>query len=333
MFFARCKLLLCVSVLSVSSQLAHSQEQLTVRDSWTPSGLQAAWHWALEKDLFKKNGLDVAYEDGNGSTTTVQLVASSKFDVGFTDLSVMAVGRDKGMPLTSVCGLIRKTSLGVFVPKGSGLKTPKDLEGKEVIYTATSFEAPFIDPFLRAGGTSREKVKLTSVDAAAKVSTYADGHGDGMITSIPYGAPYVNKKRPSDNILFGDYGLVLPSYGLVVREDTLRNMRAAIQKLAAVFRDSWQAIIDGGDKTVAEAADIIIKRRPDAKLDRDTTIELIKDHIPYFYTENTKEKPLCWQSEADWQATIKDMEEAKVVKARTKPTDYFTNDLIKVSVQ
>ncbi|GAA4332160.1 ABC transporter substrate-binding protein [Pigmentiphaga soli] len=318
-------LLLGLCPLAVPAQ---QSETFTVRDSWTPSGLQAGWHWGLEKAIFARHGVTVRHEDGNGSTTTVQLVSTGQIDVGYTDLSVMAIARGKGAPIVSIAGLIKKTSLGVFVPKGSGMKTPKDLEGKEVIYTATSFEAPFIDTFLRAGGASRDKVNLVSVDASAKVSTYVNGRGDAMITSLPFGAPYVQGPRPSDTISFGDYGLVLPSYGLVVREQTLKSRREGLRRLTAAFLESWQQIVDGGESAIAEAADIMIRRRPDAKLDRAQTMASIREHIPYFKTEATKSEPLGIQSEQDWKAVIRSLEEAGLIPAGSRPAQYYTNDLI-----
>lgn len=305
---------------------ALAQETFTVRDSWTVSGLQAGWFWAEEKGYFAKAGIKVVHEDGNGSTTTVQLVGAGQFDVGHGDLSVMAIARGKGVPLKAIGGLIQKTSLGVFVSQGSGLKTPKDLEGKEVIYTSTSFEAPFLDAFLSAGGTTREKVKLISVDASAKISTYVAGRGDGMITSIPFGLPFL-KKRPSDYILFADYDLAIPSYGLLVREDTLSKRRDGLAKLSAAFYRAWTEIVDGGAAAAGEAADIIIKRRPDAKLDRSVVIDTIVEHIKYFRTPNTASKPLGVQTSEDWTRTIASLEGAKLVPAGSKPADYFTNEL------
>ena len=59
--------------------------------------------------------------------------------------------------------------IGLLVPRGSNLKSPKDLAGKKIIFTAGSLEAPFLDTFLKAGGLKREQVELLSVEAAAKV--------------------------------------------------------------------------------------------------------------------------------------------------------------------
>src|ERR1700704_6104707 len=80
-------------------------EKVTVRDSWTPSSLQASWHCGMAKGLFQAKGIEIAHEDGNGSTTTATLVANKSFDIGWGDLSTMAIGRGKGMKLVSVMGL------------------------------------------------------------------------------------------------------------------------------------------------------------------------------------------------------------------------------------
>jgi NitT/TauT family transport system substrate-binding protein len=328
MFAPRLAVLFAGVALAVGGLQAVAQEKVKVRDSWVPGGVQAPWHWGLEKGIFRKHGLDLTHEDGNGSTVTVQLVGADKIDVGYGDLSAMAIGREKGMRIVSISGLMRQTTQGIFVPKDSGIKKIKDLEGKDLIYTATSFEGPFMDAFLRAGGTGRDKVNLISVDSASKVSAYASGRGHAMITSVPYGAPQVERARPSDAIALADYGFVLPSYGLMVHENTLKSRPEMLRRVTAAFLESWQQIIDGGDRTAGEAIDIMIKRRPDAKLDRAQNIGIITQHIPYFYTANTKGKPLGWQSPEDWQATIKVMEEAKLIKPGSKPANYFTNDFI-----
>jgi NitT/TauT family transport system substrate-binding protein len=206
------------------------------------------------------------------------------------------------------------------------LKTPKDLEGKTVIYTAASVEGPYMDSFFAAGGADRSKVNLVSVDLAAKMSTYASGTGDAVVTTIPYGAPLV-KPRTSETIEFADYGFVLPGYGMYVHEDTLKAKLEAIRKVVGVMRQVWTEM--STDSGAEECADIFIKQRPDAKLLRDQLIEQIKLQIPYFYTEATKGKPIGWQAEEDWRDTIKTLERAKLIPAGTKPSDYFTNELIK----
>jgi NitT/TauT family transport system substrate-binding protein len=302
--------------------------KVKIRDSWVPGGASSIFYYAYEKGIFAKHGLDVTHEDGNGSTVTVQLVATKQVEVGHGDLSAMAIGRGKGMKVISIGGLMRGTALGIFVPKGSGLKTVKDLEGKEILYTATSFEGPFMDAILKAGGTSREKVNLVSLDATSKVSTYNAGRGTGMVTTIPYGTSAVSKARPSDVIRFSDYGMVLPSYGLIVHEDTIREKPEMLRRLVAAYFEAWTSIISSPAEIDA-TAQAIIKRRPDAKIDAAQIVEYVNLNREFFYTKNTTGWPLGVQSDLDWASTIKAMEEAKLLKPGTKPAEYFTNAFFK----
>jgi NitT/TauT family transport system substrate-binding protein len=301
-------------------------ETVTVRDSWTPSALSAGWECGIAKGLFKAQGIDIVHEDGNGSTTTVTLVAAKKFDIGWGDLSNMAIGRGKGMRVVSVMGLLRKTQLGIFVPAGSGIKTPKDLEGKTVLYTASSVEGPYLDAFFAAAGTSASKIDLLNVDSNAKISAYNAGQGMGVITTIPFGAPLINASRKSDTIEFADYGFVLPGYGMYVNEDTLKEKKETIRKVVHGMIESWKGIMAKGG--AEECADLLIKQRPDAKLDRAQLIDQITQHIPYLYTVATKGKPLGYQAESDWAQTVKNLESAKLIPPGSKPTDYFINEFI-----
>ncbi|MBM3573971.1 MAG: hypothetical protein FJX52_16675, partial [Alphaproteobacteria bacterium] len=98
------------AALGLASQ-AHSQamDKLTVRLDWAPHGMHAPIHLAIEKGWFKRANLDVQVEDGNGSVVTTQLVGSGNFDVGHANLSSVAMGKSKGIPVISIAGFVRKS--------------------------------------------------------------------------------------------------------------------------------------------------------------------------------------------------------------------------------
>lgn len=313
-----------LSILIATPASASDLIKVKIRDSWVPGGASSVFYYAYEKRIFERHGLDVVHEDGNGSAVTVQLVATKQAEVGHGDLSAMAIGRGKGMKVISVGSLMRGTALAIFVPKGSGIKTPKDLEGKEVLYTATSFEGPFMDTILKAGGTSREKVNLISVDAASKVTSYNAGRGMGMVTTIPYGTSAVQKARPSDVIRFSDYGMALPSYGLIVHEDTLKEKPEMLRRLVAAYFEAWSSIISSPAEIEATGSSLA-KRRPDSKIDPKQIVDYVNLNREFFFTKNTEGRPLGWQSELDWANTIRTMEDAKLLKPGSKPSEYFTN--------
>lgn len=319
-WFPAAALLFLVLPFAPAQSLA--DDKLSLRLDWIPNGSHAPFFLAEQKGWFRKAGLDVTIEDGTGSVVTIQLVGAGQFDVGHANLSALAIARGKGLPVISIAGFVRKSDMGVLVPAGSGWRTPKDLEGRKVAFTAGSLEGPFIDTFF---GASRGKVELLSVDAAAKVSTYVSGSADAVVSSVPYVLPLVAAKRPSDGILFADSGLDLPGFGLFTTASTLAAKREAIKKLTNVITSAWGYVRDGH---VDEAVDAIMKSRPQLSLNAAVLKNQVEQFEGYFYTEATRGRPFGVQSDVDWDRTIKVMENAGVLPRGSKPSDYFTNDLI-----
>ena len=314
---------LAAALLALFAGAALAQDKLSVRLDWTPWGTHAPIHLAQQKGWFKQNGLEVEVEDGNGSVTTVQLVGAGKFDVGHASLAPMMIARDKGLPVKAIANFVRRNDIGLLVPRGT-LKGPKELAGKKLIFTAGSLEAPFLDLFLAAGGLKRDQVELINVEAAAKVPTYAAARGDGVFSTVPFVQPSVETSRASDAILFSDYGLQFPSFGLVSSEEKIKARGPALRRFASVVAGSWEYILKGHED---EAVKAIIAQRPQAKLDAKILRAQLEALKGYFVTPATKGQPMGVMAEADWTAGIKTMASVKLIK-EGKAADFYTNDLL-----
>ena len=252
--------------LSFAFNSAAQAERLTVRLDFIPVGFHTAMHLANEKGWFAREGLEVDIQDGTGSLNTIQLVGSGQVDVGQVQLGVMAIAREKGIPVKSFAGFVRKSDLGVIVPRDSGIKTVKDLKGKKLLCFSASPWAPFIGNFLAKGGLDSSSVEISMVPPATMASVYMAKGADGIMTVEPFGLPIVEKMRPSTSIRLADYGINFPSYGLIATETTIANRKDALAKFAKVQIETWEYIWSGH---VDEAVDALIKARPNIKLDRD----------------------------------------------------------------
>jgi NitT/TauT family transport system substrate-binding protein len=303
---------------------AMAQEKLAVRLDWTPWGAHAAIHLAAEKGWFKQNGIEAAVEDGNGSVTTVQLVGSGRFDVGHASLAPMMIARDKGLTVRAIANFARKNDIGLLVPRGGSMKGPRDLVGKKIVFTAGSLEAPFLDTFLAAGSVKREQVELLNVEAAAKVPTYAAGRADGVFSTVPFVLPAVEANRASDAILFSDYGLQFPSFGLISSEDKIKERAAAIRRFASVVSGAWEYILNGGE---GEAVKAIIAQRPQAKLNPQVLRAQIESLKSFFSTPASKGLPMGVMADADWVAGIKTMASVNLIKSAPS-SSFYTNDML-----
>lgn len=322
--------LLFVTVLALgtvaTTRSALAQDKLKVMTDWSPHGMHAGLFLAKQKGWFQEAGLDVEILDGKGSTATIQQVGAGQIDVGFAQLAAMAVARSNGVPLTSIACYVRAGDNGVMVPKGAGYKTMKDLEGKRVAYAAASTTGPFMDAFLKASGTSRDKMTLVNVDAGSLVNVYTSGNVDAVSSTVAFFLPIVEKVRPSEGIMWADAGLRLPGYGLLVQQRMVAERAALLQKFVPVVNRAWSYIFDNH---VDEAVDAILKQRPNEKLDPAVLKAQVQLYMPLFTTPATKGKPMGWQAEEDWAAALKAMEDAGVIKPGSKPSDYFTNQFIK----
>jgi NitT/TauT family transport system substrate-binding protein len=312
------------TVLGMAATASWAQDKLAVRLDWTPWGIHGAIHLASEKGWFKQNGIDATIEDGNGSVTTVQLVGAGRFDIGNASLAPMMIARDKGLPVRAIANFARKNDIGLLVPRGSNLKAPKDLAGKKIIFTAGSLEAPFLDTFLAAGKLKREQVELLNVEAAAKVPTYAAQRADGVFSTVPFVLPAVEANRPSEAILFSDYGLQFPSFGLVSSEEKIKERGAAIRRFASVVAGAWEYILAGHED---EAVKAIIAQRPQAKLDPKVLRAQIDSLKAFFVTPNSKGLPMGVMADADWVAGIKTMASVNLIKD-APAGGFYTNDML-----
>jgi NitT/TauT family transport system substrate-binding protein len=320
---------LCLSALFVGASAATAQdkapEKLTMRLEWTAWGGHGPLFLAQQKGWLKEAGLEVDIQDGNGSNTTVQLVGSGQFDVGHASLAAMMIGRDKGLPLKAFAVFLRKNDLGLLIPADSDIHTPKDLAGKKLIYTAGSFEAPFLDTFLAAGGLKRDQVDLLSVDASSKIGLYATGHADGVFTSIVNVQPAVAKARTSRAIPFADYGLPAPSLGLFATEETIKKRGAALKKLSNVLVGAWAYVMNGHEE---EAVQALIKARPQAKLNADVLRAQIQLTEKFFNTPSSADLALGVMGKQDWQEATKTLADAKLIKADSDPHSFYVDGFV-----
>lgn len=304
---------------------AMATDALRVRLDWVPWGNQAAYHLAQENGLYKKYGLDVSLDDGNGSITTVQIVGNGEYDVGQTALATMAIGRSKGLPVKAIAGFVQQNDLGLMVPKDSGIKSAADLKGRKLVFTAGSLETPFLDRFLASGHLTRADVELLNVDASAKAGMYMMNRADGVFSSTSFLLAIVDAKRPTISIRFADIGLQFPTFGLFATEKSIAAKHDALRRFASVVAGCWAFIFDGHEDAGVKA---VMAARPQGKLDPKVLRQQIDTMKGYALTDAVRSLPFGTQALSDWQRAVAILSNAGVLDKPVDPADLFTNDLI-----
>jgi len=318
--------LLATPVLALCMAPAVAQDRLTVKLDFLPYGSHAPFWLAQDKGWFKDAGIEPSLEDGQGSNAAVRLVAAGKFDVGYVSLGSVIVARDKGVPVKAIAGILRKNDFGVLVGENTDIRVPKDLEGKLLYFSPSSVETLYMDLFFKKNGVDKSKINLTSIDLSTKVSTYMGGQGDAMFVPISI---YTIRAAPrlSRGILFADYGIPMPGFGLISSDDIIAQKPKALGAFVAAMQKAWGAVQTDPAMRVA-AIDALLANRPQAKLDRTIVTQQLDSVLPFLVTPGTEGKPLLWQSPAEWEGAIAINEEAGAIRPGAKAADFYTNQFV-----
>ena len=305
--------------------------KLTFQLEWVTLGYHSPFYLAAAKGWYKDAGLEVSITPGSGSNTTVQLIASGRSDVGHASLSSMAFARGKGVPVMAIANFFRTGDICLLVPNESTVMKVADLRGKKLIATAASFEAPFVDAFLAAGGLTRGDVTLENVDFATRNAVYARGGYDGIFGTPVGTGVQLEKVRPSRCILFADNGLNVPGFGIFATPTMLSKRGAALRALSSIIAGSW-TYITASPANAEDAVDALMVARAADRLDRADIMKQLRASYRFLHSARTKDAPIGVQNSDDWADAIAAMEKAKVINPGTKPADYFTNDYLDITL-
>jgi len=123
---------------------------------------------ASGKGFYSEEGLDVEIKKGIASGDTVKRVDVGTTTFGLADTSSVIEAMAAGAKIKIIGMLQVKPPHTLFVLKSSGINKPKDLEGKTIGGPPTDANIIVFPVFAELTGIDRSKVKIVSIDVAAK---------------------------------------------------------------------------------------------------------------------------------------------------------------------
>ena len=163
---------------------AHAADQVTLRTNWFFYGSHSIFFLGKEKGFYEKEGIDLTVKEGNGSSNAVRLVANGDSTFAYGSASTMLQLAAQGAPVISVAEIDAEGTDAVLVNPDSGIKTFKDLEGKEVLTTAGAGVNTFFPVAAENAGVDVSKIHLVNVAESALVSSYLHGMAPALLGGI-----------------------------------------------------------------------------------------------------------------------------------------------------
>lgn len=223
---------------------------------WVFQGPTAPFLLALDRGYYKAEGLDVTMDPGQGSAGTVQRIATGAYQIGFADVNSIIEynAKNPGKEVLCVFMAYDFAPFGVYALKKSGIKEPKDLEGKKL--GAPVFDASFrlFPAFAKKNGITKwEHVNLTP---QLREQSLVQGSVD-FISGHYFSSMLDLKARgvKFDDIVamrYVDYGLDLYANGIVVSPEMAKDDKTVIGFVRASLK-GWKDTIADNKAAIAAA--------------------------------------------------------------------------------
>jgi NitT/TauT family transport system substrate-binding protein len=235
---------------------ASAQTPVKFTLDWVFQGPTSPFLVALEKGYYKAEGLDVTMDPGQGSAGAVQRVATGAYQIGFADVNATIEynAKNPGKEVMCVFMAYDHAPFGVYALKKSGIKTPKDLEGKKL--GAPVFDASFrlFPAFAKINGITKwEHVNLTpqlrEQSLVQGTVDFISGHYFSSILDLEA------RGVKFDDIVamrYVDYGMDVYANGIVVSADMAKDEKAVKGFIVATLK-GWKDVVANPKVGIAAA--------------------------------------------------------------------------------
>lgn len=301
---------------------AHAADDVTLRLDWVLGGYHAVWHYAKEKGVFAKNGININLREGRGSMTTSQTVGNQSDEFGTADGGAMMVLRSKGLKVKMVAGYLRTGPSALIFPKSKGWKSWKDVKGAKIADSAGGSTIFLFKAVEKAMGMSGNKIVL--VAPPAKVSSVLSGKVDGTNSFGFLQKPIMESKgTPAAYLSFASAGVNVPGLAVIAHEDLIKNKADLVRRMVASTQEALKIVQENPEAAI----DALRKIKP--TMNREVHLAILKSSFDLYHSAASKGKPLGWIPPADIETAQNLLVEYEQIKTKVATSDYFTNAFIR----
>ena len=314
--------LLLTAALAVSTSLATAQDAVSLRLNWYLGGLHVPYYYGKEMGFFKQEGIDLTINEGRGSGNTVQVVAAGSDTFGMADSSSLITTASKGADVKSVMSLLNSTGFSVVSLASTGIKTPKDLEGKSFAVSPGDPLGQLFRALAAHNKLDMDKIRFVQVDPAAKVVAVLEKKVDGLLGGADDQFFLIKYKGQQPAALrYADHGANIVGMTILTTGATIKNNPDLVRRFVKASVRSWEE----AKKNPNAAVDAAMKVKPD--LNRQSTLDQMMVDIELLDSANFKGE-VEMRAKADWDQTIALLKQYRDLSTTEPWTTFHTNEFL-----
>ena len=311
-----------LAVLAASSATASAQDAVSLRLNWYLGGLHVPFYYGKERGFYKEEGIDLTINEGRGSANTVQVVAAGSDTFGLADSSSVVATAAKGAEVKSVMSLLNSTGFSVVSLAETGIKTPKDLEGRKLAVSAGDPLGQLFRALAAHNKLDMSKITFVQVDPAAKVVAVLEKRVDALLGGADDQFFLIKYKGQEPAALrYADHGANIVGMTILTQEATIKNKSDLVRRFVKATARSWEE----AKKNPEAAVDATMKVKPD--LNRASQIDQLKVVIDLLDSPNSKGR-IGWGDQKDWDQTIALLKQYRDLQTDKPWTAFHTNEFL-----
>ncbi|MBI2881237.1 MAG: ABC transporter substrate-binding protein [Candidatus Tectomicrobia bacterium] len=314
--------LIFASALTVSSE---EKSRVILKNDWLHTPKVAAIFLAREKGWFAAEGIDLDFQDGRGSVANFQLMGAKKLLFATGDAATGATFISQGLAVKIVWGYFQTSPLAVIYRQSSGIRTPKDLEGKRVSRAAAGAGEAIFPAMAERNQVNLSKIQFVNTTPAARYTVLIQGDVDAMIGFFPNDVPFVRSKGAKvDFLRYADFGVNTLGTGIAVHNSVLTERADTLRGLLRAVARGVQYTLNHREEALAA----LKKQAPLSMKDPKAAREVLDAYLSLLRTKHTQGKPLGWMAQEDWEETIGTLTRYGGLKNPLSVNRYYTNDFV-----
>ena len=313
---------LWVLALSLCCSIGWAQDKVSFRMNWYLGGLHVPFYYGKDRGFYAVEGIDVTLNEGRGSANTVQVVAAGSDTFGLADSSSVILTASKGADVKSVLSLLNSTGFAVISMASTGIRTPKDLEGKRLAVSPGDPLGQLFQAVAAVNKLDMSKITLVQVDPAAKVVSVLERKADALLGGAD-DQYFLIKQRGIEPaaLRFADVGANIVGMTVLAKGELLKTKPDLVRRFVRASIRSWEE----AKKNPGAAVDAALKVKPD--LNRQSTLDQLMVDIELLDSPNSKGR-IGWGAQADWDQTLTLLKRYRGLETSQPWTAFHTNEFI-----
>ena len=319
---SRLAAILAAAIAVFAAPSAHAEDKVSLRLNWYLGGLHVPFYYGKERGFYAAEGIDLAINEGRGSANTVQVVAAGSDTFGLADSSSVILTASKGADIKSVMSLLNTTGFSVVSLAESGIKTPKDLEGRTVAVTPGDPLGQLLQAVCKANNVDCSKIGMVQVDPAAKVVTVLEKKADALLGGADDQYFLIKYKGANPAAMrYADWGANIVGMTILTSGDTIKKNPDLVRRFVRASVKSWEET----KKNPGAAVDAALKAKPD--LNRQSTLDQLMVDIDLLDSKNSKGR-IGWGAQGDWDQTLAILKNYRELQTDKTWTAFHTNEFL-----